>query len=67
MKMMKKCFLQGAFQKDLKNSQKEQRAKAFVRIQLEQIIFQAEFAPVQQYPAPVNPMHVGYNHTDYQP
>ena len=44
-----------------------ERAKAFVRIQLEQIMFQAEFAPAQQYPAPVNPMHMGYNHTDYQP
>ena len=41
-----------------------ERAKAFVRIQLEQILFQAEFAPAQKYPAPVNPMHMGYNHTD---
>ena len=44
-----------------------ERAKEFVRIQLEQIMFQAEFAPAQQFPAPVNPMHMGYNHTDYQP
>ena len=44
-----------------------ERAKAFVRIQLEQIMFQAEFAPAQQYPVPVNPMHMGYTHTDYHP
>lgn len=42
-----------------------ERAKAFVRIQLEQIMFQAEFAPAQQYPAPVNPMHMGYNQPQY--
>ena len=41
-----------------------QRAKAFVRIQQEQI-FQAEFAPAQQYPAPVKPMHMGYNQPQY--
>ena len=37
-----------------------ERAKAFVRIQLEQIMFQAEFAPAQQYPAPVNPIEKFY-------
>ena len=42
-----------------------ERAKGFVRIQLEQIMFQAEFAPAQQYPAPVNPMHMGYNQPQY--
>ena len=44
-----------------------ERAKAFVRVQVEQIMFQAEFAPAQKYPAPVNPMHMGYNNREYQP
>ena len=42
-----------------------ERAKAFVRIQLEQIMFQAELAPAQPYPAPVNLMHMGYNQPQY--
>lgn len=44
-----------------------ERATAFVRVQVEQIMFQAEFAPAQQYPVPVNPIHMGYNNREYHP
>lgn len=60
MKIMNKCFFARRFAKKL-----PERAKAFVRVQLEQIMFQAP-APAQQYPAPVNPMHMGYNKREYQ-
>lgn len=44
MKIMNKCFFARRFAKKL-----PERAKAFVRVQLEQIMFQAEFAPAQQW------------------
>ena len=50
-----------SFAKRLKKLPK--RDQGYVRIQLEQFMFQAEFgaSPQQQYPPA--PMHMGYNHS----
>ena len=40
-----------------------ERAQGYVRIQLEQLMFQAEFGPSPQQQYPPAPVHMGYDHS----
>lgn len=46
-----------------------ERAKGYVRLQIEQLMYQVEFgATAQQHPATMNSLHMGYNQSEvYQP